>query len=170
MWGPRVRDTTAGHSTAADLVPRPTTVTPHADLSLLPLKPHEISEGEKASGSRSSERTQHRLSLSPHLFLPLSPLPFSPPGAREKLGFLVVSRTPRPRSGRSLLPCLASSPDGRLPLPLNLPLQQASSPLVGCPAAANGGREWGRDGGGAAGGRAPPRRVRSGLRVLVPCE
>ena len=85
VWGPRVRDTTAGHSTAADLVPHPTTVTPHADLSLLPLKPHEISEGEKAGGSRSSERTQHRLSLSPHLFhLSLSLLSPSPLPEREK--------------------------------------------------------------------------------------
>ena len=82
MASPSARDT---HTLSLVYDHHPTTVTPHADLSLLPLKPHEISEGEKAGGSRSSERTQHRLSLSPHLFhLSLSLLSPSPLPEREK--------------------------------------------------------------------------------------
>jgi hypothetical protein len=139
-----------------------------------PQKPHEISESEKASEERQPQRT-----LAPHLFQSLSVSPLSPsplPERKEKLGFLLVSPTPRPRSERSLLPCLPSLPLRWQPPPASSESSAAASfppqpHLSAVPLRANGGKGRERPGGGgAAGGRAPPRRVRSGLRVLVPRE
>lgn len=159
----------------------PSRLTPTRTSPSSPLKPHEISEGEKASASRRPQQranTGHSIAclfpptcfnLSLSLSSPLLPSR-SARKARIPGGF---SHSPSsiwalPASSPRLLP--------RWPPPASSKSSSAASFLPTCwlsGAAANGGRERGREGrpgGRAAGGRAPPRRVRSGLRVLVPRE